>query len=140
MKSVNFNILFVNNTKGDFQDMNKLRILLINNLAAYFDKEYKDISISIESSYVELNYVDDIIKKYKEGNHNYIFGMFSMEELIQFKNSGLLGHIIVPRKDEYYNSLLYFRIIVDLLKTTSNPIPIHGLLTISKDIPIKEYY
>lgn len=140
MKSVNFNILFVNNTKGDFQDMNKLRILLINNLAAYFDKEYKDISISIESSYVELNYVDDIIKKYKEGNHNYIFGMFSMEDLIQFKNNGLLGHIIVPIKDEYYNSLLYFRIIVDLLKTTSNPIPIHGLLTISKDIPIKEYY
>lgn len=140
MKSVNFNILFVNNTKGDFQDMNKLRLLLVNNLAAYFDKEYKDISISIESSYVELSYVDDIIKKYKEGNHNYIFGMFSMEDLIQFKNSGLLGHIIVPRKDEYYNSLLYFRIIVDLLKTTSNPIPIHGLLTISKDIPIKEYY
>ena len=145
MKSVNFNILFVNNTRGDFQDMNKLRILLINNLVAYFDKEYKDkeykdISISIESSYVELNYVDDIIKKYKEGNHNYIFGMFSMEDLIQFKNSGLLGHIIVPTKDEYYNSLLYFRIIIDLLKTTNNPIPIHGLLTISKDIPIKEYY
>ena len=27
MKSVNFNILFVNNTRGDFQDMNKLRLL-----------------------------------------------------------------------------------------------------------------
>lgn len=140
MKNIDFNILFVNNTYGNFQDMNKLRLLLVNNLASYFDNEMEDCSISIQSKYKELRYVDDIIKEYKSGNYNYIFGMFDMADLIQFKDNGLLGRIIVPKKDAWYESLESFRIIIDILKTNSNPIKSNGLITISKDIPIKEYY
>lgn len=80
-------ILFINLTKNtnNFEDMNKLRLLLTNNLVEYFTKNKKIASLTVESDYLEESDIDSIIEKYKDGNYNYIFGFFGLLNLEIFK-------------------------------------------------------
>ena len=142
-------ILFINLTKNtnNFEDMNKLRLLLTNNLVEHFTKNKKISSLTVESDYLEESDIDSIIEKYKDGNYNYIFGFFGLLNLEIFKEKNMLnGNIIVPIYDLRYNTITSFRIVIDLLKIDKHNLlfgesnQLYDVYTIGKDIPIEVFY
>lgn len=142
-------ILFINLTKNtnNFEDMNKLRLLLTNNLVEYFTKNKKIASLTVESDYLEESDIDSIIEKYKDGNYNYIFGFFGLLNLEIFKEKNMLnGNIIVPIYDLRYNTITSFRIVIDLFKIDKYNLllgesnQLYDAYTIGKDIPIEVFY
>lgn len=142
-------ILFINLTKNtnNFEDMNKLRLLLTNNLVEYFTKNKKIASLTVESDYLEESDIDSIIEKYKDGNYNYIFGFFGLLNLEIFKEKNMLnGNIIVPIYDLRYNTITSFRIVIDLFKIDKHNLllgesnQLYNVYTIGKDIPIEVFY
>ena len=142
-------ILFINLTKNtnNFEDMNKLRLLLTNNLVEHFTKSKKISSLTVESDYLEESDIDSIIEKYKDGNYNYIFGFFGLLNLEIFKEKNMLnGNIIVPIYDLRYNTITSFRIVIDLFKIDKYNLllgesnQLYDAYTIGKDIPIEVFY
>ena len=142
-------ILFINLAKNtnNFEDMNKLRLLLTNNLVEYFTKNKKIESLTVESDYLEESDIDSIIEKYKDGNYNYIFGFFGLLNLEIFKEKNMLnGNIIVPIYDLRYNTITSFRIVIDLFKIDKHNLllgesnQLYDVYTIGKDVPIEVFY
>ena len=142
-------ILFINLTKNtnNFEDMNKLRLLLTNNLVEHFTKSKKISSLTVESDYLEESDINSIIEKYKDGNYNYIFGFFGLLNLEIFKEKNMLnGNIIVPIYDLRYNTITSFRIVIDLFKIYKHNLllgesnQLYNVYTIGKDIPIEVFY
>lgn len=142
-------ILFINLTKNtnNFEDMNKLRLLLTNNLVEHFTKSKKITSLTVESDYLEESDIDSIIEKYKDGNYNYIFGFFGLLNLEIFKEKNMLnGNIIVPIYNLRYNTITSFRIVIDLFKIDKHNLllgesnQLYDVYTIGKDVPIEVFY